>query len=174
MLIYFKTILLALIQGLTEFLPVSSSGHIVVLQNWLNFSENQFFYNTVFHFGTLLAILLFLRAKLFNLVNSFLSEMKSFAFKQDKKSIALVFKIALGTLPAGLAGFFLKEKMAFLFEGENFFILGVCFIVMSFYLFLTKKNLPNKIKIDEITYGTALIIGLVQFSPCFLEYRGRE
>ena len=162
--VYFKTILLALAQGLSEFLPISSSGHIVILQKWLNFSQNQFFYNVVFHFGTLLAVLFFFRVTIFNLAGDFLNEVKTSKLNNvfRDNNVNLVGKIALATLPAGLAGYFLKEKISFLFEGGSFFVLGSCFVAMGFYLFLTKKSLLDKVKMNEITYKIALLIGLAQ------------
>lgn len=64
----FVIIILGIVQGLTEFLPVSSSGHLVLLENIFGVSENKVFLNVVLHFATLIAVVIFYRKKLWNIV----------------------------------------------------------------------------------------------------------
>ncbi len=101
--------LLAIVQGLTEFLPVSSSGHLVLTREALGLSELSLLLDVAVHVGTLLAVLLVYREHLFGLVADL--------FRGRLREVGL---ILLGSLPAGLVGFGLKDVFERVFtEGRN-------------------------------------------------------
>jgi len=87
---YFETIILAVIQGLTEFLPISSSAHLVFLQSLFNL-KNLVNFDILLHLGTLCSILVYFRKNLITVV------------KDGFKSRYLLFLVLIGTLPAALA-----------------------------------------------------------------------
>ena len=91
--------LIGIIQGVTEFLPISSSGHLVLFAKLTNWEDQGLFTDIAVHFGTLFAVILYLRKDiyLFNFTNIF-----QFKIFEDQ----IIFKIILATLPAIILGFF--------------------------------------------------------------------
>jgi undecaprenyl-diphosphatase len=138
-------ILLAIIQSATEFLPVSSSGHLALLSNII--STPNLFLITILHFASLFAVLIFTRKELIEIAS----------FKQNKLLIYLI----IATIPAALFGFFFSE----LIENaiHSLFFIGLGFIFTSGILLLTKI----KVKKSELNYHNSLIIGLFQVLALF-------
>ena len=87
-----KKIFLAIIQGVTEFLPVSSSGHIVLFENIFGSNDTDIVLEVILHFGTLISILIFFRKDIFRLIGGVL--------KADKESMDYSLKVAVATIPA--------------------------------------------------------------------------
>lgn len=139
-----KTILLGLVQGLTEFLPVSSSGHLVLLSGILGTGE-VLFVSVMLHFGTLLAVCYAMRSDILRI------------FKE--KNFHMVGKLIVASIPAAVVMLLLREKIQTLFESGK----GLCFgfFATAVLLLVTdrfSKNSPNK----PLTYKTALVMGLCQ------------
>ena len=88
-------IISAVVQGLTEFLPVSSSGHLRLLQHWFGLDEPQTFVDLCLHFGTLIAVVWFYRERIVALIHSFFS-MKANETNEGRR---LVFLLMAGTVP---------------------------------------------------------------------------
>ena len=110
---FFQAIILGIVQGLTEFLPVSSSAHLVLvpfLLNWKLDPTQAFIFDVLVQLGTLAAVIVFFRKDLLAIIQGMLRGIK------DKKPLAdadgrLGWMIVLATIPAGLAGLFLKDKV---------------------------------------------------------------
>jgi len=135
-----KQILLGIVQGLTEFLPVSSSGHLVILKHWLDFKGEGVIMEVVLHFATLLAIIIFFRKRI-----------PDYA-KKDK-----ILRIIVGTIPIVLTGFILKDKIEILFG--NYLLVTFTLSLTGFMLFLSKKAKEYK---EEMDLKSAFIIGIAQ------------
>ena len=157
-----KYIILGIIQGFTEPLPISSSGHLVLFKNLFNtdllLSDVNF--EIVVNFGSFLAILFIFRKDIVRLVKAFFG----FIFKKKKrKEYHSDFKycllILVGSIPVGLAGVLLKDKIDAL--SEKMFVLGIAFFITSILLFFV-KNANGKKEDHDITYKDAFIIGLLQ------------
>ncbi len=142
---------LGIIQGATEFLPVSSSGHLAIFSKILNVQESNLPYFVLLHLATLLSVLIFFAGDIFEIL------VGMFALKKETWSI--VFKIIIATIPAGLVGFLFDEKIEKIF-GDNRFI-SIFFLVTALVLFLSDRFKGEK-DIKDITYLDALIIGLFQ------------
>jgi len=163
-----KAVVISIIQGITEFLPISSSGHIFLLKNILKLEQGLFF-DIVIHLGTLLAVIIFFRIEIYELIYGLFkkeSNLKMFGDNLkwiDVLKIWLLFIIA--TIPAVIAGLFLNDffdikpsetqKWHFLFIAGTFTFTAV--LLFSTYFI---KNNNNKIKNTSII--KALIIGLFQ------------
>jgi undecaprenyl-diphosphatase len=158
MLIIFRYILLGIIQGFTEPLPISSSGHIFILKNILNMSDilNDLNFEIVVNFGSLIAIILIYFKDLKRLFINFFKYIKT-----KDKGLEIDFKyvllVILGCIPIGIIGFILKEKIELLLQTTT--IVGISFIITSIFLFLVKNINGNK---ENITWKDALFIGLIQ------------
>lgn len=155
---------LGLLQGVTEPIPVSSSGHLRLFQSIFKmdvFKDLNF--EIIVNFGSLLAIFYIFRKDIIMLIKSFFN----YLFKRDKKD-EVNFKYALlimiASIPIAIVGFLLKDFV----ESKlgNMKILGVSFIITAISLFLV-KNIKGKKEDKDITYKDALIIGLLQTLAIF-------
>ena len=139
-----QALILAIIQGLTEFLPVSSSGHLVIFQKILGFEEPPVFFDILVHVGTLGAILVFFRDKIFVVIRS-------------KQWLLL---LALGTLPVCFVGFFLGTITSQIFNSTK--LVGFSLFVTSLILFSTSFVKKQTKKIEDLSLFDVLIIGVFQ------------
>lgn len=139
----FKIVLLGIIQGLTEFLPVSSSGHILLAQKLLGLSVDAVTVTLVLHLGTLAAVLVVFYKDFLRLF---------------RPPFTKLFLLILATVPAGAAGLLLGDEIEVLFSGK---FLGFAFLFTAVILFfcdrLMKKNFQSDVGIKH-----AAIMGLMQ------------
>ena len=147
-------IILGVIQGLTEFLPVSSSGHLEITRELLDTNQlpsDNLLMTSVLHFATALSTILVFRKDIYNLI-------KGLFDKENKTSKSYIIKILIAIVPAGLVGFLLSDEIEFLFSG-NMTLVGIMLIITGTLLFLTKILKTKNFKISSVH---ALIIGLSQ------------
>ncbi len=146
----FEIVMLAVVQGLTEFLPISSSGHLVILARFLtrqgeagSLDINDL--NIVLHAGTLLSILIVYARRVLRLLD------------EDRR---LIGRLLVATIPAVLIGVPVK----FLAEGllESPLLAGVLLIVTGCLLLLVARLGPGKADYRDLSYGQAFLIGLAQ------------
>jgi len=157
-----KYIILGIIQGFTEPLPISSSGHLVLFKNVFNtdmlLADVNF--EIIVNFGSFLAILLIFWKDIVKLVTAFFgfifNKKKRKEYQSDYKYCWL---IIIGSIPVGLAGILLKDKIDAL--SGHMMVLGIAFLITSIMLFLV-KNANGKKEDHDITYKDAIIIGLLQ------------
>lgn len=147
-------IILGIIQGLTEFLPVSSSGHLEITRKLLDTNQlpsENLLMTSVLHFATAISTILVFRNDIFDLF-------KGLFKKKDKSSRIYIIKILIAIIPAGLVGFLLSDEIELLFSG-NMILVGVMLIITGLLLFLTKII---KSKNFKLSHKHAFIIGLSQ------------
>lgn len=140
-------LILAVIQAATEFLPVSSSGHLALFS--VLFSEPDLFLVTLLHFASMVAVLIFVRKEIVELL------------KFDKEASRLWIYIILATIPGALAGYFLKDRIESAFGSVLF--LGLAFLFTGTIILLTK--IPRQKKI--LSLKSSIIIGLFQAIALF-------
>ena len=156
------TIILGIIQGLSEFLPISSSGHLVVGQKLLNFKSHDVALDIVVHLGTLGSIFTVFRKELITLA---VDGAKIFKGQRDTLGARWIFLIILGSIPTAIIGFTLKDYFITLFG--NLSAVGIAFLVTGSLLFLTRfkksKGLVTGFQgVHEISALKAIIIGFAQ------------
>lgn len=135
-----SSIFLGILQGLTEFLPVSSSGHLVLAQSIIpGFVQPGVLFDVVLHAGTLFAIVFYFRKNLFKLLKKYF------------------WLLVIGTIPAGLVGFFLSSGIEALFESTK--VVGFALLLTGIFNLLTDKAKPSK---ENITKKQSLLIGTFQ------------
>jgi undecaprenyl-diphosphatase len=149
---FFEAIILGLIQGLTEFLPVSSSGHLEIAKSLFHINpESSFFFTIAVHGATVLSTLVVFRKEIVDLITG------SLKFKMNKET-SYVLKILLSMVPVGIAGILLKDPIEKLFNGNMVFIgsmLLVTATILAAAHFIKKRE-------RSIGYRDALIIGISQ------------
>ncbi|MCH7494814.1 MAG: undecaprenyl-diphosphate phosphatase [Candidatus Marinimicrobia bacterium] len=163
-----ESVWLGVLQGLTEFLPVSSSGHLVIMQKILGIEESGIAFEIFVHFGTLLSIIVMFRKDVMELSGSLFRALRSprnlrRKYMEDKR-FRMLSVILLGTLPAGIVGILFKSSFEPLFNDTNF--VGYAFLVTGLILLVTKFAVE---KASEIRSGRALIIGAAQAFAIFPE-----
>ena len=158
---YLIYIILGILQGFTEPLPISSSGHIFLFKNIFN--TNMFHdlnFEIIANFGSFLAILFIFRKEIIDLVNAFFSfifNKKKRKFTKDKFRYCIY--LIISTIPVGILGFLLKDVVEDKLQNIKF--LGFTFLLTALMLFLIRNK--NGTKEDkDITLKDAIVIGLIQ------------
>lgn len=137
--------ILALIQGITEFLPVSSSSHLIIFSNYLNFQNESLTIDVCVHIGSFFAVLAYFHRDIFN-------------FIENQK---LLIKIVLASIPVMVLGFLLVQTNI-IQELRNLKIIGWTTIIFGILLFISDKfNLEKSIE-KNFSFQSAIIIGLFQ------------
>lgn len=152
-----KVTIIGLVQGFTEPIPVSSSGHVIIVSEILGLGEQGFTFAILTNTASLLAILYIFRHDIVRLtVNSFYYlKTGNTRFKSDFR---FVFFIVIGTIPAGLLGFILNDFIA---ENVSMVTIAIMLLVTGVALWLIRNMKGNKSERD-LTIKDALIVGLGQ------------
>lgn len=155
--------LLGLLQGVTEPIPVSSSGHLRLFLEIFKIKSTDLNFEIIVNFGSLLAILFIFRKDIIKLIKNFFN----YLLKKDKKYLP-DFKysllIIIASIPIAIVGFILKDFIESKLGNLKF--LGIAFIITSLSLFLV-RNIKGSKDDKDITYKDALIIGLLQTFAIF-------
>lgn len=153
-----QSFLLGIIQGVTEFLPISSSGHLVLGKQILGVEvETGITYEVVVHFGTLCSIIIYYRKMLWDLLNSSLQFVKSPSTKKEDPNIKLIGFILVSMIPAMLIGFTLKDQIEGIFTDP--LLVSVMLLVTGVFLFSTRFVGQPK---NEVGWIKSFLIGVAQ------------
>ena len=163
------TIFLGLIQGVTEFLPVSSSGHLAIFQYFFGLTspeESNLFFDVILHLGTLIAVFIYFRkdiAALWRGFIGFFNRSKSPANPGDpaaqKKSQRMILMLIIATLPLVVI-IFLKDSIDALYKNINF--VGAALVITGIVLYFSNKVKPGKKAESTVTVKDSLLIGVAQ------------
>lgn len=165
----FQSIFLGIVQGLTEFLPVSSSGHLVIFQHFLDVDEASLAFDVAVHVGTLLSIFTVYRVLLFKVVQA------GFQFTKDRiwtPEVHLIYFVILGSIPTAIMGFGLKDFFESLFanlDAVAFFLL-LTGMILFFTRFSKTETGPSMDALHSgrlqqfsgLNFKKALLIGIAQ------------
>ena len=160
MLEMLKVILLGIVEGITEWLPISSTGHLILVEEFVQLQASDAFremFNVVIQLGAILAVVVLYFHKL-----NPLSPQKSKAEK--KQTMELWYKVIVACLPAAVLGLLLDDWMDahlhnYIVVSIMLALYGIFFIVIETW---NKKKLPKVTELNDLTYQTALIIGMFQ------------
>ena len=145
-------VVIGLVQGITEFLPISSSGHLVLIPKISNWDDQGLFTDIAVHAGTLIAGLVYLRRKIIKILYNF--------FQQKLFNEIIIYKIILATLHAVIIGFFVFN----FFDDylRNLKVVAWASIIFGVLLYFADKKNTSKPIWNEINFKDALIIGMFQ------------
>lgn len=147
-----RVIILAVVQGLTEFLPVSSSGHLVVLQKIFGFSQAPVLFDILLHVGTLGAIVFYFRREL--------AQILSGLAQKKKESVNTLMLILIGTIPAAIVGILFQKQIELTFDSLK--IVGMAFLITAVFLFSTKLRKNQNRQFNQLKWQDAIFVGIFQ------------
>jgi len=149
---WFEAMILGLIQGLTEFLPVSSSGHLEIAKSLFGINpEERFYFTIAVHGATVLSTLVVFRREIIKLISG------SLKFRMNEET-AYVLKIVLSMIPVGIAGVLFKDPIEAMFNGNLVFVGSMLLItatLLALAHFIRKRE-------RSIGYFDSLVIGIAQ------------
>ena len=148
-----ETLFLGLIQGLTEFLPVSSSGHLVIFQNILGFKEPELLLDSSLHMGTLLAVCIYFRSD----IKEIISDLWQRDFKAEGTTLAVW--VVIASVPTALIGLFLQTQIEKIFASVQ--TVGAMLIATGFIVALPRLS-RSRDAYKQMWLLTALAIGTAQ------------
>ena len=159
-------IIIGIVQGLTEFLPVSSSAHLVFVQNLLGV-ESSLAFDTFLHLGTLIAVLWYFRYDIYKMLKSWwlsIGDILQGRFKEGFYSDPykrLAWYVILATIPVGIVGVLFEDSVDALFSGA-LYVPAFFLFVTGTILYLSQRMTSGEINYDTITKKEALFMGLGQ------------
>jgi undecaprenyl-diphosphatase len=157
-----QALVMGVVQGLTEFLPVSSSGHLIIVPELLGWHDpfiDSLAFSVLLHLATLVALLLYFRADWLRLVPAGLAALRDRSFRNDPDR-RLAWLLAATTIPAIIVGLALDEPIATIFREAR--LVAITLVVGAAILWLADRWGTQNRRIDEVGLGTALAIGAAQ------------
>lgn len=148
-----QALLLGIIQGLTEFLPISSSGHLVIGQYFLRLREPELFFDISVHFATMIAVVIYFRSEVFKLI-------KGLFLRNEVEGRKTLLIIIIGTIPAAVIGYTLSSFFESAFSNPK--MTSVMLMLTGFILLTTIPARPVGKKMWRLKWSDALIVGMAQ------------
>jgi undecaprenyl-diphosphatase len=172
----YQAVVLAIVQGLGEFIPISSSGHLIIVRRLLGWNElspaHELSFDVALHFGTLLSVLFYFRRTWFQIIRAALggkvvrfSEAgesgANLTVEEQKEERMLLWFLAIATIPGAIAGKLLEHSAEDYFREHIFFIAGAL-IVVALLMWLGEDVGKLAKPLTRITLVDALVIGVAQ------------
>lgn len=154
-----EAIVYGIIQGLTEFIPISSTAHIRIVPALLNWDDPGAAYTAVIQIGTLLATFVYFKKDILELINGFFRAVKNRSYKDDPYA-RLSLLIIIGTLPISFFGLTLKKYIEGGFRG--LYVISASLIVLAIILFIAEKVTRHRKEFEQISVLDGIIIGFAQ------------
>lgn len=162
---YIQALILGLVQGLAEFLPISSSGHLALLQNIFGIEEGVLFFTVMLHLGTLISLFIVYWKDIWELLKEFVLTIKDLVtFKglclegNDTRKLGVM--IIVTTFVTGLIGIFFEDFFESLYS--SCVAIGIGLIFTGLLMFVSEKIGRHNRGIDRMNYRNAIFIGLMQ------------
>ena len=154
-----RAIVYGVTQGLTEFIPISSTAHLRVIPALLGWGDKGAAFTAVIQIGTLIATLIYFRHDIVSLIRGFLNAFKNKTYFTDPYSRIFIL-IIIGTIPISICGLLLKDFI----EGDARGLYVICgaLIILAILLYIAEKVTKRKKDFSEITIKDGIIIGLAQ------------
>src|SRR6185295_18844630 len=154
-----EAIVLGLVQGLTEFLPISSSAHLRIVPALLGWEDPGAGFTAVIQLGTMAAVLLYFRADLWNIARSWLRELRV-PIRQSSTEARLGWFIVLGTIPISIFGFIFKDQIES--GARSLYLIGSALILFSFVMLAAERVGTRRRDLDGMNGRDGLFIGMAQ------------
>jgi undecaprenyl-diphosphatase len=156
---FLEAVVLGLVQGLTEFLPISSSGHLRIVPAFLGWSDPGAGFTAVIQLGTMAAVLIYFRAELWRIARAFLAELR-LPFHRRTHEANLGWFILLGTIPIAIFGFIFKDQIES--GARSLYLIGSALILFSFVMLAAEHYGSRRRHLDEMSGRDGFSIGMAQ------------
>lgn len=154
----FQAIVLAILQGITEFLPISSSAHLILLPELLGWRDQGLAFDVAVHVGTLVAVIVFLKPELMKIVPAWLSGWRGFAWNRYGQ---LGWLIVLATIPVGLIGLLAGTWIESTLRAPLVIAASTAFFAVVLW-WSDRKGDTNNMSLQNLSWRTALLVGIAQ------------
>jgi undecaprenyl-diphosphatase len=155
----FQAIVLGIVQGLTEFLPISSTGHLRIVPAFLGWEDPGAAFTAVTQLGTMAAVLLYFREDLWRIVTTWLRSLREPELRGTLDA-RMGWYIGLGTIPIAIFGLIFKDQIE---EGaRSLYLIGTTLIVLGLLLLLAEKVATHARPLERINRRDAIVIGFAQ------------
>jgi undecaprenyl-diphosphatase len=148
-----QAVILGLVQGLGEFLPISSSAHLVLVPWFFGWTDPGLTFDIALHLGTLFAVVLYFWKDWWQLISKGLTDVHSVQGR-------LFWYLAAASIPGGIAGFLLEKKAETIFRAPV--LIAIMLIVMGGLLYWADRRSAKTTGINQISFGSSLLIGISQ------------
>lgn len=161
-----SSVVLGIVQGFTEFLPVSSSAHLVFVPKWLNLTEPSLSFDILLHLATLLAVLIYFKNEVYRVFIGFLKSIKilfrggKFAKIKEEEDLYLPWLIIISSVPTAVMGFCFKDYFESLFSSVK--AVGFFLIITGFILWIGEKMSKETKEIKNFSIIDSLLVGFMQ------------
>jgi undecaprenyl-diphosphatase len=172
----YQAVVLAIVQGLAEFIPVSSSGHLIIVRRLLGWNElspaHELTFDVALHFGTLLSVLFYFRRTWFQIIRAALggkvvrfSETvgadQNLSADEQREERLLLWFFAIATIPGAIAGKLLEHSAEDYFR-EHIYLIAAALIVVALLMWWGEKASQLSKPLTRISFADALIVGCAQ------------
>jgi undecaprenyl-diphosphatase len=168
-----QAIILGIVQGLTEFIPVSSSAHLIIVPWLFNWGDSSLSFDMALHMGTLAALIWFFFSDWVRLIKAAISSIKERRINGDMDR-KLAWMIVIGSIPGGIAGFLAESKIEQLFHEPNtqvslqaIIALAIVIILLGAVLFIVDRYVRHFKGLDKMSFKDMIIIGVSQAMAIF-------
>lgn len=148
-----QAVVLGFVQGLGEFLPISSSAHLVLVPWFFGWTDPGLTFDVALHVGTLVAVVLYFWRDWWQLIIKGFTDVRSARGR-------LFWYLAAATVPGAAAGYLLEEKAETVFRSPA--LIAVMLIVMGILLYWADRRSAKRVEMNHITFGTSISIGISQ------------
>ena len=155
----FEAIVLGITQGLTEFLPISSTAHLRIVPAFAGWEDPGAAFTAVTQLGTMTAVLLYFRADLARIARAWLRSLRDPAARRDHDA-RLGWYIILGTIPIGIFGLAFKDQIEN--GARDLYLIGTALIVLGFVLLAAERVGSKERQIEDITRRDGIAVGFAQ------------
>ncbi len=159
---WLQVVVLAIVQGLTEFLPISSSAHLILVPVLTDWDDQGLAFDVALHLGSLAAVLIYFRQDLMNMAQSWT---RSLATRELDSDARLAWAVILGTIPVGLAGLLFKDTIETVLRSPIWISFGL--IVFGLLLGWADWRHRGAREVNQMNWKDVLLIGVAQAMALF-------
>ena len=154
-----QAIVLGIVQGVTEFLPISSTGHLRIVPAFLGWDDPGAAFTAVTQLGTMAAVLLYFREDLLRIARAWLRSLRDRSARSELDA-RLGWYIVLGTIPIGIFGVLFKDRIET--GARDLYLIGVALIVLGLVLLLAEKVGKRDRSMEQIETKDGFVVGMAQ------------
>jgi undecaprenyl-diphosphatase len=157
---FLEAIVLGIVQGLTEFLPVSSSGHLRIVPAVFGWDDPGAAFTAVIQVGTMAAVLVYFRQDLWKVASAWLRGVFGRAREDEAQNVRMGWYLVIGTIPIVIFGLIFSDQIEN--EARNLYLIGTTLIVLGLLLGLADHLAKHRRDVSSVTRRDAIVIGLAQ------------